>query len=132
MKHSWIAPGVGLLGLSVMAFGVVPTAHAAGNAAAGKKIFDTNCATCHGKNGKGDGPVGVALHPRPRNFVQAHFKYDTNGDGKVGTDADLTNVITNGAAKYGGSPLMAPWGGTLSKQDIQNVIAYIRTFHKKK
>jgi mono/diheme cytochrome c family protein len=39
-------------------------------------------------------------------------------------------VIKNGAAAYGGSALMAPWGGTLSDAQIQDVIAYIRTFHK--
>jgi mono/diheme cytochrome c family protein len=105
-------------------------AGAAGDAAAGKTVFTTNCVSCHGETGKGDGPVGAALNPRPRDFSVGEFKFDTDKDGKPGTDADLTNVITKGAGEYGGSPLMAPWGH-LAAQDIQNVIAYIRSLKKK-
>jgi len=115
---------------AVLAIGFTTAAHAAGDAAKGKVIFTTNCASCHGDDGKGDGPVGVALNPRPRDFTKAEFKFDAAKDGKPGGDAALTNVIKNGAGAYGGSPLMAPWGGTLSDAQIQDVIAYIRTFHK--
>ncbi|NCQ16881.1 MAG: c-type cytochrome [Ignavibacteria bacterium] len=34
----------------------------------GKKLFETACSSCHGTNGKGDGPAGIALNPKPRNF----------------------------------------------------------------
>jgi mono/diheme cytochrome c family protein len=54
------------------------------------------------------------------------FKFDTDGDGTVGTDVDLGNVIRQGAGTFGGSPLMAPWP-TLSDQDVGNIIAYIRS-----
>jgi len=111
--------------LAALVAGMAPAAFA-GDAAAGKKTFTTNCVSCHGESGKGDGPVGVALQPPPRDFSKAEFAFDTDGDGTKGTEADLTNVIKNGAMKYGGSPLMAPWA-TLSDDDIANVIAYIRT-----
>lgn len=119
-----------LVALASLAALLTPAAALAGDAAAGKTAFVTNCASCHGEGGKGDGPVGAALQPPPRDFTKADFKYDTDKDGKAGTDADLKNVIKNGAAEYGGSPLMAPWGSILSDTDIDNVIAYIRTFHK--
>ncbi|WP_413289725.1 c-type cytochrome [Bdellovibrio sp. HCB337] len=55
----------------------------------GKKLFATNCAMCHGNEGKGDGPAGAGLNPKPRNLVEgkwtqgsgaiAHFKVVTNG-----------------------------------------------------
>ena len=38
--------------------------------ARGKAIFAQTCATCHGPDGKGDGPAGLGLNPRPRNFAQ--------------------------------------------------------------
>jgi mono/diheme cytochrome c family protein len=104
-------------------------AQAAGDAAAGKQTFETLCATCHGTTGKGDGPAGVALDPRPRDFSKGEFKYDANKDGKPGEDEDLALIIKNGAGAYGGSPLMAPWGH-LSDAEIQNVIAYVRTLKK--
>ncbi|NNG27953.1 MAG: cytochrome c, partial [Ignavibacteriaceae bacterium] len=34
----------------------------------GKNIFVTMCASCHGEDGKGNGPGAVALNPLPRNF----------------------------------------------------------------
>ncbi len=98
----------------------------AGDAAAGEVIFVTNCATCHGTSGKGDGPVGAALTPAPRDFTTGDFKFDTDEDGTPGTDTDIRNVIANGGGAYGGSPLMAPWP-TLSDEDVSNVIIYIRS-----
>jgi len=115
------AAAVLALGLSFAA-----TDASAGDAAAGKKAYETYCVACHGTTGKGDGPVGSALNPRPRDFSVGEFKFDANKDGKPGADADLEGVIKNGAAAFGGSPLMAPWA-TLSDADIQNVIAYIRS-----
>jgi mono/diheme cytochrome c family protein len=37
----------------------------------GRKLFQSTCATCHGMEGKGDGPGGKGLNPPPRNFTQA-------------------------------------------------------------
>jgi len=36
---------------------------------AGAALFQSECATCHGVVGKGDGPAGVALDPRPIAFT---------------------------------------------------------------
>jgi mono/diheme cytochrome c family protein len=120
---------VKLLGVVAFAVAVAPlAANAAGDAAKGKVLFETNCASCHGTSGKGDGPVGAALQPPPRDFTKADFKFDTDKDGKPGTDTDLLNVIKNGAAAYGGNALMAPWGH-LPETDIADLIAYVRTFH---
>jgi len=35
----------------------------------GRGLFRANCSSCHGDNGQGDGPAGLALNPRPRNFT---------------------------------------------------------------
>jgi len=88
------------------------------------------CVSCHGPQGKGDGPVGAALNPKPRDFSVGQFKFDTDKDGKVGTDADLENVIKNGGAAYGGNAMMAPWGATLNQTDLDNLVAYLRTLKK--
>lgn len=102
------------------------TAGAEGNAENGNTLFQANCATCHGPGGKGDGPVGKALQPPPRDFTVGDFKFDADGDGTPGTDADLNEVIIKGAGSFGGSPLMAPWGH-LPESDISDLLAFVRS-----
>ena len=74
----------------------------------GKAIFNGigACASCHGTTGAGDGAAAAALDPKPRNFTTGDYKFDTDGDGKKGTETDIFNVITKGATAFGGSPLM--------------------------
>jgi mono/diheme cytochrome c family protein len=90
-----------------------------GDAAKGKETFQTTCAACHGAEGKGDGVAAAALDPKPRNLSDAAIV-------SALTDEHLYKVISEGGAAVGLSPMMAAWGGTLSEQDIWNVIAYIR------
>ena len=98
----------------------------AADPAAGKALFEANCASCHGVSGKGDGPVGAALNPPPRDFTVGEFKFDANGNGTPGEDEDIVLVIQKGAMAYGGSALMAPWP-TLSDDQVVDVVAYIRS-----
>jgi mono/diheme cytochrome c family protein len=98
----------------------------AADAAAGKPLFDANCASCHGTSGKGDGPVGAALNPPPRDFTVGDFKFDADSNGTPGEDADLVLVIQKGAMAYGGSALMAPWP-TLSADQVNDIVAHIRS-----
>ncbi len=37
--------------------------------ARGKALYEQTCATCHGADGKGDGPGAGQLNPKPRNFT---------------------------------------------------------------
>lgn len=83
--------------------------------AAGKKVFETYCVTCHGTGGKGDGPAGKALNPPPRDFTNVKMMAGF-------TDDQLKGIIKNGK---GGMP---PWGSTLKDEDITNVLSYLRHF----
>jgi hypothetical protein len=42
------------------------------------------------------------------------------------TDADLASIVTHGGAALNRSPQMPPFGFTVSKTDIEAVVAYIR------
>ena len=112
--------------MAFLASALAPSlAHA--DAAAGKALFvKTNCNSCHGMEGKGDGPVAAALDPKPRNFTVGDFKFDANKDGKKGTPADLTLVIKQGAAAFGGSAMMMPNPG-LSDADIAQIVSYVKS-----
>lgn len=114
------------LAIAFASTALVASDAAAGDVAAGKAVYDVNCSSCHGPSGKGDGPVGAVLNPKPRDFSVGSFKFDTDKNGTPGEDADLKAIIQKGAAAYGGSPLMAGWP-TLSDADVDNVIAFIRS-----
>ncbi len=116
--------------LSALALAIAPTTALAGDAEKGKVAYTANCLSCHGETGKGDVPVGKVLPTPPRDFTTADFKLDTDEDGKSGTDADLKNVISKGAGEFGGDQMMAPWAAILSEDDIDDVIAYIRSLRQ--
>lgn len=88
---------------------------------AGKAKYDQLCANCHGTTGKGDGPTGAALDPQPRDMTDPEWQESTS-------DEKIAKVIQDGGAASGLSPLMPPFGGSLSDQDVENLVAYIRSF----
>ena len=90
------------------------------DAAKGAQVYQLYCVTCHGEKGDGQGPVGKTLDPPPRDFTKAEFKYG-------GSDQDIFDVITNGAASKGGSPLMAPWGAVIPEADRWGIVKHIRS-----
>lgn len=82
----------------------------------GEAVFSTNCATCHGATGDGNGPAAVGLEPPPADMTDAEW---TTGDGSL--DA-IRNTIENGSP---GTAMIA-WEGTLSDEQIQAVAEYVR------
>jgi mono/diheme cytochrome c family protein len=91
-----------------------------GDAAAGGQQYAVFCASCHGPTGNGDGPVAAGLDPKPARHSDGAYM-------NALSDGYLFKVIKEGGAAVGKSPLMAPWGGTLSDAQIRDVIAYVRT-----
>ena len=83
-------------------------------AAEGAEVFRTNCETCHGPQGHGDGPAGQALEPKPGNLAAVQTRAGDDylfwriHDGKPGTS-------------------MVAWRGILSDEQIWQVVAFIRT-----
>lgn len=86
----------------------------------GSQLNDQYCARCHNQEST---PERVSnydnLATKPHPF--------TEGDtlNKM-SDADLAAIISHGGPALNKSPLMPPYGYTLSKSEIQAVIAYIR------
>ncbi len=91
----------------------------AGDAAKGRETFAAMCATCHGPGGRGDGPAAAGLNPKPRDLTDADYMSGVS-------DRRLWTTIKSGGAAVGLSPLMPPWGGTLTDDDIADLVAYIR------
>lgn len=80
----------------------------------GAKIFKTNCETCHGPQGYGDGPIGESLDPKPQNLAELQA---------VAIDDYLFWRIAEG--KPGTS--MPPWRNILTEEQIWQLVAFIRT-----
>ncbi len=91
----------------------------AGDVAAGEKIYKLRCTPCHGPLGKGDGPLGKSLNPKPRDHTNSAYMTSR-------TDAQLLEVIMNGKGAMPG------WVKTkvLTEQEARNALAFVRTLAK--
>ena len=99
---------------------VNPIAPNSESIAAGQALFSASCAACHGADGKGDGPVGLTLNPRPADLRQHAIP-------GIHTDAQLFEWITNG---FPGSRMPA-FKNTLSDTERWNLVNFIRTLAPK-
>ncbi len=89
--------------------------HVAAAQSDGQKLFDTNCAKCHGPDGTGNTPVGKAVGAKDLSSAEA----------KKLTDAEIHTQIEQGKGN------MPPFGGTLNKAQIDSLIPVVRAFGKK-
>ena len=89
----------------------------------GRRTYQYYCQTCHGETGAGDGFNAFNLDPHPRDLSDPAFQ-------KKKTDADLLDAVRRGGAGVGLSPLMPPWGKTLSPREIEQVVTYVRSLRK--
>jgi len=111
-----IRVGIVTLSASAMMFlAVAGSASIAGAADTGKSLFDSNCAVCHGQDGHGSA-TGKALNA-PDLSSSAVQKL---------TNAQITTQIENGKGN------MPPFKSTLNAAQVKLLVAYVRTFGKKK
>lgn len=80
-----------------------------------KKVAETNCVSCHGPGGKGDGPAAAALNPKPANWTSDKVAAETDGE--------IFWKISNGRGA------MPPWKH-LPEKDRWDLVNYIRSLKK--
>ena len=86
--------------------------------AKGKELYTTNCASCHGETGAGNGPAGATLVPPPRNFVNPQTW--RHGPKVANMYVTLQEGIPNtGMASF----------SNISPEDRFAIIHYVRTFN---
>ena len=76
--------------------------------------FKTNCAPCHGARGAGDSKLGQNLHVRDLGSAEVQKR----------SDAELTGIVTKGTGK------MPAYGSKLTREQIEELIKYIRSLKK--
>jgi mono/diheme cytochrome c family protein len=80
-----------------------------------KHLYDSACAKCHGRDGKGGVPAAEGL-PVPRNFRDPAFHAGRS-------DEELKQAI-----KHGKGP-MPPFGALFDDVQTANLVLYIRSFN---
>jgi mono/diheme cytochrome c family protein len=86
---------------------------------AGKQIYDINCASCHGPEGRGDGVAAASLDPKPEDL---HLTVQ-----KAGDDYMFWRIAKGGNFEPFNS-VMPAWEGVLSDEEIWQLVSYIHTF----
>jgi mono/diheme cytochrome c family protein len=80
----------------------------------GADIYKTKCSACHGKNGAGDTMLGKNLKLRPLG----------SDDVQKQSDDELFTIISKGKKR------MPPFDRKLSKDQIHDLVKYIRSLKK--
>ena len=101
----------------------------------GSVSFDLYCASCHGRQGKGDGPTAAALRTRPANLTTLTSR---NG-GTFPRERVLAFVEGSTRTPSHGSPEMPVWGPTLRGLEasdsrvtvrLRNLIAFVESIQE--
>ncbi|HUV69676.1 MAG TPA: c-type cytochrome [Terracidiphilus sp.] len=105
--------------------------------ASGKQMYRSYCASCHGLNGKGNGPIAASLKTPPADLTEL----SRNNGGKYPW-AHVTSVLEYGVKiPSHGTADMPVWGPVLGKMDqansqekalrITNLSKYLETMQAK-
>ena len=109
--NNWIAGiAAGAMLLAGIVFLSIPA-----KADTAEATYKAKCAMCHGADGKGETPAGKAM--KVNDFASETVQ-------KM-SDADLTDVIAKGKGKM-------PAFKTLTADQVKDLVAYVRSFGKKK
>jgi mono/diheme cytochrome c family protein len=110
-----------ILGLNlVMLTLAVPGLGRPQSAAEGQKLYMTYCSSCHGDKGQGDGAAGKALPVKPADHTNGKLMNSFS-------DEFLMSIISKGGAAVGKSSFMPAWGGVLKENQLQDLLAYLRS-----
>jgi mono/diheme cytochrome c family protein len=85
--------------------------------ARGARLFRERCAVCHGERGQADGGNSFNLVPQPPDFSQSLASR---------RESERRLIIEQGSAAAGRSPLCPPAGRTLTRDEIDALLAYLR------
>ena len=86
----------------------------------GEKLYEHYCSFCHGKQGAGDGLNAFNLSAPPRNFTDSETV-------NAKSDEELVEIISTGGEAFGFTREMPPFGNTLTRAQMSDLVRHIRT-----
>jgi cytochrome c oxidase cbb3-type subunit 3 len=92
----------------------------------GKVLFETHCVSCHGKEARGGKGTGLTFSRR-RDLPISPPALNNQGFLNSVSDRMLKTIITQGRKQ---TPMPAASEFSLSEDDIDNLVSYIRSFQK--
>lgn len=93
----------------------------------GKKLYTKHCVACHGSNGQGGHGTGVTFS-RPRDLSIIAPALNNTGFLASASDHLIKMALMQGRQ---GTPMQSYLKQGLSEQDINDVVAYVRSFEKR-
>jgi mono/diheme cytochrome c family protein len=93
--------------------------------ALGKRLYDAQCAACHGVTGRGDGEAAYLLYPKPRDFTGGSYRLVSTWE-RVPTDGDLYLTISRGMP----GSAMPSWGH-LGEEERWSLVHYVKSLAAK-
>jgi hypothetical protein len=112
-----------LLALALASTTPAAAQQAAAPARTGQQVYETICITCHGPGGSGGVNLELEKVIELPDFSDCSF---ANRE----PDSDWLAVAHGGGPARGFSPLMAPWGGAFSIEELGLAVGHLRTFCK--
>jgi cytochrome c oxidase cbb3-type subunit 3 len=97
-----------------------------GNKEHGEQVFAKFCQQCHGENGRGGKGTGVTFS-RKRDLPIIAPALNNAGFLTAASDVMIRDTITFGRE---GTPMTSMLAAGLSEEDINDIVAYIRSFEK--
>ena len=106
---------------------VAPPAAAQGQPPSlGRRVYEDECAICHGAAGDGRGHAAHHFTAAPRDFTAGRYKIRSTASGQPPTDEDLRRSIVQGLPGTG----MVPQDH-LGDEEVRAVIAFIKSLSPK-
>jgi mono/diheme cytochrome c family protein len=93
--------------------------------ARGQKIFQRNCASCHGLDGKGAGMVASALKKQPADLTVIPLK-----NGRFPSEELIMTISGELTIPLHGSREMPIWGGVLKNGEVLSLVRYIESLQR--
>jgi mono/diheme cytochrome c family protein len=120
MATKWTRGGLAMFGAALLLASAAGAADQISPAAQkeAQEIFKTRCTMCHGEGGKGDGPAGVALNPKPRDMTDPAWQ-------KSVTDEHIDKIILGGGQAVGKSVLMPANPDLANKPEVIKALRQI-------
>lgn len=122
-RYGWVLPVIPVVATLALTAAAVRAGEVDLKAAASN--YSVSCQDCHGKEGRGDGPKAADLKTAPANYT------DCAAMAKLSDDY-LFNIIRNGGKSMGKSKDMADFTMAYDDNEIRGLVAYVRSFCKKK